>query len=266
MNSVTMIGSRSLFRAGLADLLNAIGFAPIEEADDAGHLFSAAAAPAPSDDRLIIILAHPAARAAATVRDLRSRWPAARVVCLVPVFDLDEMRACFAAGACGYLLESLSRDALRESLRLVAAGEKVFPSELAVSFPALAAPSPNGEDAGETALGAGLSGRELEILRSLAGGASNKLIARDLDLAEATVKLYVKRILRKAGARNRTQAALWAVAMGLAAPPQPGAAPPGRNAGPLRIAVPPRSFEADGRDHENAGERRRAADGDRPGA
>ena len=93
MNSVTMIGSRSLFRAGLADLLSAIGFAPIEEADDAGHLFSAAAAPAPSDDRLIIMLARPAARAAATVRDLRSRWPAARVVCLVPVFDLDEMRA-----------------------------------------------------------------------------------------------------------------------------------------------------------------------------
>ena len=220
MNFVTMIGARSLLRAGLVDLLSAIGFAPIQEADDTDHLFSRLGAAAPSEAWLIIMLARPGERATATVRELRARYATARIVCLVPEFDLDEMRGCFAAGACGYLLESISRDALRESLRLVAAGEKVFPSELAVRFPVAAAISPPGDAGGARARAGGLSDREVEILRALASGQSNKLIARNLDLTEATVKLYVKRVLRKAHAHNRTQAALWAVATGLAPRPE----------------------------------------------
>jgi two-component system nitrate/nitrite response regulator NarL len=220
MNAVTMIGARSLLRAGLMDLLAAIGFAPIEEADDAGHLFSRIGAVPPAEDWLIIMLARPGERATAAVRELRGRYPSAKIVCLTPEFDLDEMRACFAAGACGYLLESISRDALRESLRLVAAGEKVFPSELAVRMPFAAATSSAADSGGAPARVGALSGREVEILRALASGQSNKLIARNLDISEATVKLYVKRLLRKAHARNRTQAALWAVATGVAPRPQ----------------------------------------------
>lgn len=222
MNSVTVIGAQSLFRAGLVDLLGAIGFAPIEEADEAADLLGPPdEAPAP-EDRLIIVLARAPGRATEAVREARARFASARLVCLVLEFDLDEMRGCFAAGACGYVLESISRAALRESLRLVAAGEKVFPSELAVRMPAADAPSPAGDAAEDAPRQGDLSGRELEILQCLANGQSNKVIARTLDIAEATVKLHVKRILRKAHATNRTQAALWAIARGVAASPHAG--------------------------------------------
>ena len=219
MNSVTVIGARSLFRAGLVDLLSAIGFAPIEEVDTTAQLGSGWGEAPPPKDMLIIALARGAKPATETVRDMRASISTAKVVCLVPEFDLDEMRGCFAAGACGYLLESISRDALRESLRLVAAGEKVFPSELAVQFPELAARSHAPAGGGETHE-ADLSNRELQILQCLANGQSNKVIAKNLDIAEATVKVHVKRILRKAHALNRTQAALWAIATGVASPPE----------------------------------------------
>ena len=222
MNSVTVIGVRSLFRAGLVDLLSAIGFTPIEEADSTDQLGSRFGEAPPPKDMLIIALARGAGGAAETVREMRSSFATAKIVCLVPEFDLDEMRGCFAAGACGYLLESISRDALRESLRLVAAGEKVFPSELAVQFPELSARSHAPAGGGDMPHDAELSTRELEILQCLANGHSNKVIAKNLDIAEATVKVHVKRILRKAHAMNRTQAALWAIATGVASPPELG--------------------------------------------
>jgi two-component system nitrate/nitrite response regulator NarL len=218
MDSVTVLGARSLFRAGLVDLLSSIGFSPIEEADDSSQLRARLGA-SPPDHMLIIALARGADAAAATVREIRSWLPIARIVCLVPEFDLDSMRGCFAAGASGYLLESISRDALRESLRLVGAGEKVFPSELAVQFPALAARPLHAEPASFAPPEPGLSTREIEILQCLANGQSNKAIAKNLEIAEATVKVHVKRILRKANAMNRTQAALWGIARGVASAP-----------------------------------------------
>jgi two-component system nitrate/nitrite response regulator NarL len=218
MDSVTVIGSRTLFRAGLVDLLRAIGFNPIEEADDSDQLKGDADGPTP-DDMLVISLVRGVEDVTAAVGEIRSRMPAARIVCLVPEFDLDVMRRCFAAGASGYLLESISRDALRESLRLVDAGEKVFPSELAAQFPALASRADRADSSALAPPESDLSCREVEILQCLASGLSNKAIAKNLNIAEATVKVHVKRILRKAHAMNRTQAALWGIAMGVASAP-----------------------------------------------
>ncbi|GJE41195.1 Response regulator protein VraR [Methylobacterium soli] len=62
-----------------------------------------------------------------------------------------------------------------------------------------------------------LSPREIDVLKHLAGGASNKIIARACDLAEATVKIHVKNVLRKLKTQNRTQAALWAIEHGIRA-------------------------------------------------
>jgi two-component system nitrate/nitrite response regulator NarL len=225
MDSVTVIGSRTLFRAGLVDLLRAIGFNPIEEADDSQQLkrgdgaTSGDGAASSEDETLVISLVRGVADVTAAVGEIRSWMPAAKIVCLVPEFDLEVMRRCFAAGASGYLLESISRDALRESLRLVDAGEKVFPSELAAQFPAFVT-KPDRTDSNALAPPeADLSCREVEILQCLACGLSNKAIAKNLNIAEATVKVHVKRILRKAHALNRTQAALWGIAMGVASAP-----------------------------------------------
>ena len=221
MDTVTVLGSRSLFRAGLVSLLRSIGFKSIQEADDVQHLRSFIDAQ-PLSDLLIVGLVQGIKDVIDAVSEIRALVPTAKVVLVAAELDLDVLRGCFAAGTSGYVLEGISSDALRESLKLVNAGEKVFPSELAALFSVLMSKIDDPE-AGHLALReSDLSDRELEILRCLTNGQSNKAIANNLDIAEATVKVHVKRILRKAHVANRTQAALWGVATGVAvAPPLP---------------------------------------------
>jgi two-component system nitrate/nitrite response regulator NarL len=195
-------------------LLGTIGFEPIEEADDIAHLAGDIGA-RPSPDVLIVCLLRALENTICTVGEMKAWLPMARIVFVVPKFDIEAMSACFAAGACGYLLETISRDALRESLNLVTAGEKVFPSELASLFPMFTSKFENPAPGNLAPPESDLSRRELEILRCLADGQSNKVIARNLSIAEATVKVHIKRILRKARVINRTQAALWAISTGI---------------------------------------------------
>ena len=218
MDAITVIGSRSLFRAGLVSLLSSIGFEPIEEADDIDYLRRRVDGN-PSPDMLVIGLAQGIKDVISTVGEIRALVPTAKVVFVAAELELDVLRGCFAAGASGYLLESISRDALRESLKLVNAGEKVFPSALAALFSVLTRKVDNSENGNLALHESDLSERELEILRCLTNGQSNKAIANNLDIAEATVKVHVKRILRKAHVANRTQAALWGVATGVAVVP-----------------------------------------------
>jgi two-component system nitrate/nitrite response regulator NarL len=218
MDGVTVVGSRSLLRSGLVSLLGTIGFESIEEADDIRHLRGRPDAK-PVAGMLIVCLVRGVDDITCVVGEIRDWEPSAKIVFVVPKLDLEVMSACFAAGACGYLIDTISRDALRESLKLVNAGEKVFPSDLASLFPLLAARIGSAEQAASEPPESDLSRREIEILRCLTNGQSNKVIAKNLAIAEATVKVHVKRILRKANANNRTQAALWGVATGVAAAP-----------------------------------------------
>jgi len=146
---------------------------------------------------------------------LRQRARHCQIVLLAwPEKDISFLAGCDEAGADAYLESSLSQEGLRQSLDSVVAGKRVFPSRLqppsrweveeAAEEPA-ADPEP----------GAALSKREIEILRHLANGEPNKVIANALNIAEATVKVHVKGILRKTGARNRTSAAIWAIQNGL---------------------------------------------------
>lgn len=149
--------------------------------------------------------------------ELKAHNPAARAIVLADHFDVDTVALARLAGADGFCLTTCSRDVLIRSLELVMLGEVVVPSQLIVAmlesssmrsidYPLL--PSP------EHLIGAlpqrPLSSRELEVLTLLKEGAPNKVIARRLDVAEATVKVHVKTILRKIGVHNRAQAAIWA--------------------------------------------------------
>ena len=198
-------------RAGVVSLLKTLGFEPIEETDVLKEL------PKPSGDapcqRIIINLLTPEEQIATAVIEFMARASNAKLVFVAPKLDIGIMSVCFAAGADGYLLQNISREGLRESLKLVEAGEKVFPSELATLFPTLMN-SLRARESEHAYPNGDLSPRESEILRGLVGGHSNKMIAKNLDIAEATVKIYVKRILRKANVANRTQAALWGAAWG----------------------------------------------------
>lgn len=148
-------------------------------------------------------------------RRLRERWPAARVIILTTFDDDEYVFEGLRAGAAGYLLKDVSIQELAEAIRAVMAGgvliEPSVARKVVAEFARLAAPAARPAPA----LDEPLSERELEILRLLARGMTNREIAQRLYLAEGTVKNYVTNILGKIGARDRTQAALRAQEMGL---------------------------------------------------
>lgn len=199
-------------------LLKLIGFDPIEEAEAFADIKDRIGLQT-SPKLLIVFLARGVNDIVGSLQEIKDHTETAKVVFVVPNLDVKTMSACFAGGADGYVLESISRDALAESLKLVRAGEKVLPSELASLFPMLAANIAAPENSAIPTGWSDLSRREIEILQCLSNGQSNKVIAKTLDIAEATVKVHVKRILRKARVNNRTQAALWGVAAGFASTP-----------------------------------------------
>lgn len=121
-------------------------------------------------------------------------------------------------GADAYLEKSMSSESLLRALHLVMLGEVVYPTHIASLLIAGANERPSPVPTAARAEGAGgeLSKREIQILRCLLAGQSNKAIARHLQITESTVKMHFKNVMRKINAQNRTQAAVWAIQNGLA--------------------------------------------------
>jgi DNA-binding NarL/FixJ family response regulator len=141
------------------------------------------------------------------IRRLRAKAPATRVIVLTSFLDDDSVLPAVRAGAAGYLLKDVEPQELARAIRTVHAGEALLsPAVTArllehVSERERAAPT--------------LTERELEVLALLARGLPNKVIARELGVAEKTAKTHVANILRKLGCTDRTQAAVYAVRSGL---------------------------------------------------
>ncbi|GEO12535.1 hypothetical protein MAE02_02310 [Microvirga aerophila] len=153
------------------------------------------------------------------IRELKAQGEAARIVLLADNVGWDEIVLAYQAGAAGVLDTATAPEILIKSLELIVLGESVFPAAVILSAtndmthalrqehqPGTAEAPIDTHSPGER----NLSGREEAILRLLTEGAPNKIIARKLGVAEATVKVHVKAILRKIRAQNRTQAAMWA--------------------------------------------------------
>ncbi len=147
--------------------------------------------------------------------DIRKHYTNAKIVALALRDSQELMRRAVQLGAVGYLVESVSAQDLIMSLEVVIANGAVFPPELLSQLSEVAVePQRLLQGVQRRADGSpfsGLSGREVSILEGLMLGESNKVIARKLQIAEATVKVHVKAILRKVRVRNRTQAAMWAM-------------------------------------------------------
>ncbi|MEE1655455.1 response regulator transcription factor [Microvirga sp. CF3062] len=151
------------------------------------------------------------------ITQLKALFPDGRIVILAETFELNAVSAACQAGAHGFCLSNSQREILVGSLELVMLGEIVLPSAFVLSMT-----GPNADHAATAPAddlrrcedyrmpGRKLSVREAQILDFLREGAPNKVIARQLNLSESTVKVHVKAILKKVGACNRTQAALWA--------------------------------------------------------
>ena len=149
----------------------------------------------------------------ATRRILRER-PATRVIALTSFLDDEKVLPAVRAGAAGYLLKDVEPEQLVRAIHTVHGGEALLhPAATAAVMRELAG---HAEPVDETDLG--LTGREREVLTHVARGLPNKLIARELGIAEKTVKTHVSSILAKLGVTDRTQAAVLAVRRGWVEP------------------------------------------------
>jgi len=205
---VCLLGHRHLFRAGLARILHGELFEVLLEVATLPELRDA------EWDSGLVVVDKPdeIADIEADIRELKERAPGCRVVVLAHDMDARQMMASFALGIDGYLLDEISPAALRESLQLVMTGEFVFPSKLmAVLLNDWTVASSRRVMSAEGVL----SERETEIVARLADGLPNKVIANELTITEATVKVHLKSILKKLGVSNRTQVAVWAINRGM---------------------------------------------------
>jgi two-component system, NarL family, nitrate/nitrite response regulator NarL len=146
---------------------------------------------------------------AETCSALTLSCPNSRYVLTGTDFRIEDIILAFESGVHGIILSGSSCDQFAGSLRLVALGERVLPGKVA-DYLVGNRPSEAPKTADQAEAASGLSHREIDILRHLVNGDANKVIARRLNIAEATVKVHVKTILRKLQLANRTQAAIWA--------------------------------------------------------
>jgi DNA-binding NarL/FixJ family response regulator len=133
---------------------------------------------------------------------IRAEFPDARIIVLTTYAGDVQATAALKAGAAGYLLKSLVRKELIETIRIVHAGKRRVPAEIAADIAQHVA-----DDV--------LTEREIEVLQRVAAGRSNKLIAAELDIAEGTVKTHMKSILPKLKATDRTHAVTIALKRGI---------------------------------------------------
>jgi two-component system nitrate/nitrite response regulator NarL len=142
-----------------------------------------------------------------TLKTMRDRGIAARIVMLT-VSDHDEdVVAAITNGADGFLLKDMDPEEIIRKVRQAALGQMVISDRLAeVLASALRRPEKPANNVLES-----LTTRELEILKLISKGLSNKLIARELDISDSTVKVHVKHVLKKMNLRSRVEAAVWAV-------------------------------------------------------
>ena len=219
--AVILVGQNILLREGLAEILRAANFRIVASVSNADDL-------RPSKAKLhlpLYLIVHTGDDfdiALEQIALFRNRHPDARIAIVADHYRLNELASAFRAGANGYFVNVITCDRFIRSIELVMMGETIFPPAF-LSFiidanrPHLveaAASVRNGEPilvATKDATAPLLSPQEKVILRCIIEGDSNKCIARKINIAEATVKVHVKAILRKIRVQNRTQAAVWGI-------------------------------------------------------
>jgi DNA-binding NarL/FixJ family response regulator len=138
----------------------------------------------------------------AAIVAIRSECPDAKIVVLTTYRGGAQVLRALKAGASGYLLKNAIRTDLLRAIRAAYAGDKFLPGDVATELAAHVTDQ-------------SLSSREIEVLKCVAAGNSNRTIAADLALAEDTVKSHMKNIMSKLGAKDRTHAVTIAISRGL---------------------------------------------------
>ena len=159
-------------------------------------------------DVVLMDLVMPELDGVEATRAIRAASPATKVIVLTSFDDDEKVFPAIKAGAAGYLLKDVHPAELAEAVRKASRGEALLAPSVAARLMQ--------EVSGDRPAATGLTDRELEVLRLIARGMSNKVIARELVVSEKTVKTHVSNILAKLHLADRTQAALYAVREGLA--------------------------------------------------
>ena len=194
---------RSALRGALERLDPAPRF--VEAEDLSGALALIAGSPPP--DVLLMDLRMPGVDGPEGVAAVRRAAPSLPIAVVSATDDASLVRALFELGVAAFIPKTEPPEVIVAAVRVVLGGGQYFPPRLLLD-PIAAAPSPTGE-------AAMLTERQRDVLRLLARGLPNKLIARDLGLTEGTVKVHLLAIFRALGARNRTDAVLIAQRRGL---------------------------------------------------
>jgi two-component system nitrate/nitrite response regulator NarL len=214
---IVLIDDHPLFRSGVAQLVRAEPSLAL--AGEAGDGASGIALAEQVDPDLVLIdLNMKAMNGIETLRALKQRGLRARCVMLTVSDDGRDVLEAMRAGADGYLLKDLEPEMLAAQIQQAVGGRVVIESSLAgVLADAALSPPPQAADE----IVGDLTERERETLALLADGRSNKEIARELGISDATVKVHIKHLLRKLGVKSRLEAAVWALQRPAFKPPLP---------------------------------------------
>lgn len=211
---ILLVDDQALFREGLRTLLSVqADFQVVGEAANGEEAVRLAASLRPTV--VLMDLRMPVLDGVAATRCLSAACPDCRVIVLTTFDDDEYVFEGLRAGAAGYLLKDVPAEKLYEAIRAAARGESFLQPSVAAKVVAEFARLAEQAQRRPSPLIEPLSEREIEILRLVADGASNKEIASRLVIAEGTVKNHVTSILGKLGVRDRTQAALRARELGL---------------------------------------------------
>ena len=209
---VLLVDDHTLFRSGVKSLLQRQSdFEVVGEAPDS--LQGVKRAEELKPDVVLLDLHMPGISGKDAVKLFLEAAPETHIVMLTVSENAEDLLESLRAGASGYLLKNIETEMLLDSIRRAADGDSVVSAQMTGKLvrglqAAREAPTEAEKD--------GLSPREREILSHVAKGSSNKEIARNLKVAESTVKIHVQHILRKLNLSSRVQAAVYAIERGLA--------------------------------------------------
>ena len=209
---VLVADDHSLFRDGIISLLEAAGFDVVGQAGDGQAAVEAALRLRP--DLVLLDITMPQLSGLEALRLIKRELPETQVVMLTVSDDDADLFEAVESGALGYLLKDLSADQFFEMLDGLQRGEAALTRQMTTRLmKGLTDPSPQRAEPRQS-----LTEREIELLRLVAEGMSNKAIAQTLSISENTAKYHIRNILRKLGVQNRTEAVTQAIRAGLLDP------------------------------------------------
>lgn len=204
---VLVIDDHPLLRRGVCQLLALVeGFTVVGEAASGREGIELAKQLDP--DLILLDLNMKGINGLETLRTMRDMGVDARIIMLTVSNAPEDLLAAIRAGSDGYILKDNDPDNILKMICDAMQGQNAISPELA----SLLATALREESESESRNRATLTERESDILRCLAAGMSNKLIARELDIMESTVKVHVRNLFKKLKFRSRVEAAVWAIA------------------------------------------------------